>query len=502
MKVMLLNLFATSVLLLGACSGSDDPAPAKGGELTVEPEALTLADEAAVQFITVTATADWGVASEDTSWCRVSPSGGIPGTSEIKVTIDENKSGEARATNLAFRIGNDKKLLPVKQNYKVEAVEIADPAFEAYLLENYDTDGDGVLSTKEAAAVTRIEASGRGIRSMAELNTAFPQLIYLDCSDNDLTQLDLTELMRLTYLDCSNNSLTELDIRNQQSLATFDATGNPELKEIHVWTGFKPGSGFAKPEGAEYVESEIPTPAGYRLVWADEFNEAGETLPSTDKWWYETGDGGWGNHELQDYVSGGQYNGEKLALVSNGTLKIVAKKIDGKVRSVRMNTVEGWTYGYFEARLKLCTGKGTWPAFWMMPKNFSAWPGDGEIDIMEEVGYNPNYVSSSIHCNAYNHSIGTQKTHELLLPTAQSEFHTYAVEWSEEMLIFYFDGQEHFRFVNDKKGDYDTWPFYNPFYLKLNLAWGGDWGGAQGIDEGCLPATYEVDYVRVFKKIE
>ncbi len=501
MKRMLSSLLAAAALLAGACSGSDDPAPAPKGELTFAPETLALANDASTQQIAVEATADWGVHSEDTSWCRVAPSGGTAGTATLKVTVDENKTGDARTTALVFRIGDEKKRLVVSQNYKVEAVEIADPAFKAYLLEHYDTDGDGVLSTKEAASVTRIEAAGRGIRSMAELNAHFPQLTYLDCSNNELTELDLSELTRLTYLDCSGNRLTEIDIRNQPGLQTFDATGNPGLQKIYVWNGFKAGSGFSKPEGAEYVESEIPTPAGYRLAWAEEFNAAGESLPDASKWWYETGDGGWGNHELQDYVSG-QYQSEKLALVSNGTLKIIAKKIDGKVRSIRMNTVEGWTYGYFEARLKLCTGKGTWPAFWMMPKNFTTWPGDGEIDIMEEVGYHPNYVSSSIHCNAYNHTIGTQKTHEFLLPTAQTEFHTYAVEWTADYLRFLFDGEEHFRFANDGKGDKNTWPFNAPFYLKLNLAWGGDWGGAQGVDEGCLPATYEVDYVRVFQKIE
>ena len=501
MKRMLHTLFAAA-LLAGACSGSDDPTPAQKGELTFAPETLTLTHEASVQTVAVEATADWGVSSDDTSWCRVAPSGGIAGTTALKVTIDENKTGDVRTTALVFRIGTEKRELLVSQNYKIEAVEIADAAFKAYLLENFDTDGDGVLSTKEAAAVTRIEAAGRGIRSMPELSTVFKHIVYLDCSNNELTELDLAELTRLTCLKCSGNRLTELDIRSLPGLETFDATGNPELEKIYVWTGFAPGAGFSKPDTAEYVEPEIPTPVGYRLVWAEEFNTPGESLPDTSKWWYETGDGGWGNHELQDYVSGGQYQGEKLALVSNGTLKIIAKKIDGKVRSVRMNTNEGWTYGYFEARLKLCTGKGTWPAFWMMPKNFKTWPGDGEIDIMEEVGYHPNYVSSSIHCNAYNHPKGTQKTHEFLLATAQTEFHTYAVEWTADYLRFIFDGTEHLRFANDGKGDYDTWPFFNPFYLKLNLAWGGDWGGAQGIDEGCLPATYEVDYVRVFKKNE
>jgi len=489
MKRMLSTLFAAATLFIGACSGSDDTAPAQGGELTFNPETLTLSNDSATLSVTVEATADWGVASEDASWCRVAPSGGTAGTAAIKVTLDENKTGDLRATNLVFRIGNDKKKLPVTQNYKVEAVEIADPAFKAWLLAACDTDGDGILSSKEAAAVTRIEVPGKGIRSMAELGSHFKNVVYLDCSDNELAELDIAALTGLVGLNCSNNRLTRLDIRNQIALETFDATGNPDLEKILVWSGFTPGAGFAKPENAAYVEPEIPTPAGYRLVWAEEFNAAGQSLPDTDKWQYETGDSGWGNNELQDYVAGGQYKGEKLALVSDGTLKIIAKQIDGKVRSIRMNTAESWTYGYFEARLKLCSGKGTWP-------------GDGEIDIMEEVGYHPNYVSSSIHCNAYNHSIGTQKTNEILISTAQSEFHTYAVEWTAEYLSFRFDGKEHFRFVNDGKGDYDTWPFFNPFYLKLNLAWGGNWGGAQGVDESCLPAVYEVDYVRVFQKNE
>jgi beta-glucanase (GH16 family) len=153
-----------------------------------------------------------------------------------------------------------------------------------------------------------------------------------------------------------------------------------------------------------------------------------------------------------------------------------------------------------EARLKLPKGKGTWPAFWMMPKNYVSWPGSGEIDIMEEVGYNPNYTSSSIHCDAYNHTLGTQKTAEVLTAGAQDEFHVYALEWTADYIKTYVDGKQLLYFANDKQGKNATWPFSNPFYIKLNLAWGGDWGGAQGVDESCLPATYEIDYVRVFQK--
>ena len=250
----------------------------------------------------------------------------------------------------------------------------------------------------------------------------------------------------------------------------------------------------AKPKAP--VDTSIDTPEGYELVWNDEFAEGDS--PSTE-WSYETGGGGWGNNELQHYVSGSK-DGEQLAMVKDGIFSIIAKKIDGTVYSIRINTRKSWKYGYFEARLKLPTGKGTWPAFWMMPANFTAWPADGEIDIMEEVGYNANYVSSSIHCTSYNHQKGTQKTKETYLPTAQSEYHVYALEWTEDYIRTLVDGKELFYFANDKTGNKDTWPFNAPFYLKLNLAWGGDWGGAQGVDESVLPAVYEIDYVRVFQK--
>lgn len=244
------------------------------------------------------------------------------------------------------------------------------------------------------------------------------------------------------------------------------------------------------------ADANIIAPEGYTLVWNDEF-EAG--VEPDSEWYYETGGDGWGNNELQHYVKGAQRL-EQLAAVKDGILTITAKMIGDTVYSIRMNTKESWKYGYFEARLKLPSGKGTWPAFWMMPKNFTSWPGDGEIDIMEEVGYRPDYVSSAIHCTAYNHSIGTEKTNEMFLSTSQTEFHIYALEWTEDYIRTFVDGKELFYFPNDKKGDKNTWPFNAPFYLKLNLAWGGNWGGAEGVDESVLPADYKIDYVRVFQK--
>jgi beta-glucanase (GH16 family) len=248
-------------------------------------------------------------------------------------------------------------------------------------------------------------------------------------------------------------------------------------------------------QDATKVASYVPE--GYAMVWNDEFNSG--KMPDLNKWGYETGDHGWGNNELQNYVAGVSGT-DTCALVSGGVLKIIARKKGSQVISIRMNTKQSWTYGYFEARLKLPAGKGTWPAFWMLPQNFQNWPDDGEIDIMEEVGYRPNYVSAAIHCKSYNHVNQTQRTGEKLIPTAQSDFHVYALEWTADNIYAYVDGERYFTFANDRQGNKNTWPFNVPFYLKLNLAWGGNWGGAQGVDETALPATYEIDYVRVYQK--
>lgn len=159
----------------------------------------------------------------------------------------------------------------------------------------------------------------------------------------------------------------------------------------------------------------------------------------------------------------------------------------------------GWKYGYIEASIKLPKGKGTWPAFWMMPVNFQQWPGDGEIDIMESVGYDPDVVVSTIHCTKYNNTGTTIESARRKISNSQTEFHTYGMEWTAEYMTFYVDGEKLLTYRNDGNGK-EAWPFDAAFYPILNLAWGGTWGGGQGLDPSCLPATMEVDYVRVFQK--
>ena len=475
----ILSIAALAVLAV-AC-GKKEPQKSDAPEITVQvtPNEISVSSDAQEVILTVNADSDWGVTPLD-SWVKTSPTGGIKGETTVKVSIEENKTSDERQTALLFKYGTSKLELPVRQHYKVQTVAVKDEALLAALLRCLDKDADGVLSTKEVEGVTSLDLSGSGLTDVSELAALFPDLVSLNLSDN---------------------SLASIDIRMLPNLKELDLTGNP-LTVIYVWSLFEAPEGFRIPEGARYVEPEIYTPAGYRLVWRDEFNDPSLNMPDTKEWWYETAEPGWVNNELQTYVAG-RTGDIVTADVSGGTLKIRAIKDGGRVYSARVNTRKNWTYGYFEARLKLPKGKGTWPAFWMMPSVWSGWPDGGEIDIMEHVGCVPTEVSSSIHCKSYYHAIGTQKTAARKIAGVMDEFHTYALEWTPEYIKTYVDGQQLFYYNPE---DYsqgrnaNTWPFDKPFELKLNLAWGGDWGGMYGVDETCLPATYEIDYVRVFQK--
>ena len=466
--------------LASACDGKEPQGnDVPEGKLQVTPEEISVSSDAQEVVLTVTADSDWGVTPLD-SWVRTSPTGGIKGETAVKVDLEENKTGDVRQTTLLFKYGTSRFELPVSQHYKVQTVTVEDKALLAALLRNLDKDGDGVLSTKEVEGVTSLDLSDSGLTDISELAGLFPDLVSLDLSGNNLTSIDI----RMLY-----------------GLKDLDLTGNP-LTVIYVWSSFIAPEGFRIPEGVQFVEPDIYTPAGYQLVWRDEFNDPSLIMPDAKEWWYETAEPGWVNNELQTYVAG--RTGDIItADVSDGTLKIRAIKDGNRVYSARVNTRKNWTYGYFEARLKLPKGKGTWPAFWMMPSVWSGWPEGGEIDIMEHVGCVPTEVSSSIHCKAYYHAIGTQKTAARKVAGVMDEFHTYALEWTPEYIKTYVDGKQLFYYNPD---DYsggrnaNTWPFNKPFELKLNLAWGGDWGGMMGVDESCLPATYEIDYVRVFQK--
>ena len=241
---------------------------------------------------------------------------------------------------------------------------------------------------------------------------------------------------------------------------------------------------------------------GYTLVWNDEF-ESSEIDKS--KWEHEVNADGGGNNELQYYT-----NRSKNSYVENGSLKIVAQQeeytFEGKTRyytSARLRTIYrgDWTFGRIEVKAKIPYGQGLWPAIWMLPTNweYGGWPKSGEIDIMEHVGFDPGRIHGSIHTEAYNHKIGTQKSGQILIATANTEYHVYTIEWSEEKIDFFVDKSKYFSFTNDKKGDYKTWPFNKKFHLLLNVAVGGDWPGPPNA-ETVFPQVMQIDYVRVYKK--
>jgi len=236
------------------------------------------------------------------------------------------------------------------------------------------------------------------------------------------------------------------------------------------------------------------------LLWSDEFDQDG--LPSALKWGFEIGDHGWGNNELQFYkandLKNARVQGGVLVLEAHADVSLPKGYSSAKLVSKGKGS---WQYGFLEIRAKLPQGRGTWPAIWMLPEEnrFGGWPKNGEIDIMEHVGFDPGKVHGTVHTEAFNHMIGTQKAGQLMVSNFATEFHTYAVDWKEGQMDFYIDGQHYFTFKNSGNG-YQEWPFDQPFYLILNLAVGGNWGGKEGVDASIWPQRMEVDYVRVYKQ--
>jgi len=239
----------------------------------------------------------------------------------------------------------------------------------------------------------------------------------------------------------------------------------------------------------------------FTLSWADEFDSSSV---NTDDWTYETGASGWGNNEFQNYTNGNN------AKIENGKLIITAEKVNdnttaGSYTSTRMITrgKKEFTYGRMEIRAKLPSGRGIWPAIWMLgtDRGTIGWPACGEIDIMEYVGYEPNKVHATVHTKAGSgaNGNGSGKT----LETAEEEFHIYGLIWTEKEMIFYTDSPENVThtYAPSNKTD-ENWPFYKPQFFILNVAVGGNWGGAQGIDNSIFPQTMEVDYVRVYQPEE
>jgi beta-glucanase (GH16 family) len=239
--------------------------------------------------------------------------------------------------------------------------------------------------------------------------------------------------------------------------------------------------------------------AEWELVWEDNFESRG--LPNSNIWSYE--EGYIRNNEAQYYTKERSEN----ARVENGKLVIEARKDNWrghKITSASLHTYgkKEILYGRIEVKAKLPTGTGTWPAIWMLGNSFregSGWPACGEIDIMENVGYDPKVVHGNVHTKAYNHVLGTNKGNNITLDKPWDEYHVYAVEWYKDRIEFFIDDEQYFVFENEGTGN-DVWPFDAPHYLIINLAIGGGWGGREGVDDSIFPQKYFIDYVKVYRQ--
>lgn len=239
---------------------------------------------------------------------------------------------------------------------------------------------------------------------------------------------------------------------------------------------------------------------GKKLVFNDEFN--GNGLPDSKKWTFVTGGDGFGNNELQFYTKDRKEN----ARIEKGNLIIEARKENwekNKYTSAKLITQKkfAFKYGSVEVRAKLPKGKGTWPAIWMISENIKEWPEDGEIDIMEHVGFHEGFIHGSVHTKKYNWVAGTQKTDTLEVKNVTQKYHVYRMDWSPEKIEMFVDNQKYFTYINTEK-TYEAWPFDQPFYLILNQAIGGNWGGKEGVDDGIFPQKFYIDYVRVYQNKE
>jgi beta-glucanase (GH16 family) len=261
-----------------------------------------------------------------------------------------------------------------------------------------------------------------------------------------------------------------------------------------------------------------PALAGdWKLVWSDEFEKPG--LPDPAKWAYE--EGFVRNNEAQYYTRARQEN----ARVADGMLIIEARKerfknptydpaaqgkgagrrnrefADYTSASLTTRGKASWTYGRIEVRAKLPPGRGTWPAIWTLGTNISrvGWPSCGEVDIMEFVGFEPGVIHANIHTGKYNHVKKTGKGSQVTIADASAAFHVYALEWDSTHMDFSVDGSKYFTYTNEASG-VDAWPYDQDQYLILNLAIGGAWGGAKGIDDARFPQRYYIDYVRVYQR--
>lgn len=254
--------------------------------------------------------------------------------------------------------------------------------------------------------------------------------------------------------------------------------------------------------GNHAVDTPLAPPAG-APSFADEFS--GKTIDPT-RWRFDTSRNrdGWYNNERQYYAPA---DTPANARIEGGALVIEARRETPRgsdtggqaYTSARIVSTRAMGYGFYDIRAKLPCGRGIWPALWMLPPD-GKWPDEGEIDILELVGYEPDRVHATLHTGAFNHARGTQRGGSRKVADACGQWHHYQLDWSPQAITIGIDGRGYMRVANDQPGGRAAWPFDRPFHLILNVAVGGDWGGKMGIDDSKFPQSMRVDHVRYWQR--
>ena len=329
---------------------------------------------------------------------------------------------------------------------------------------------------------------GGGDDACYDLNTSGAKTVTLSKSDSFITKNpDSATQTRGTTMNFADggfmgyfvgtSSYEILSITDNRMVVRVIQSGNPFLAWYHTFTTSPPGAVVT------------PTPiANYTVLkFSDEFNVDG--APDPTKWGYDLGAGGWGNGEAQTYTSASDN-----VIVQGGNLKITAKKSGTGYTSARLKSENKFefTYGKIEVKAKLTTGAGTWPAIWMLGQDYATntWPGCGEIDIMEFKGSEPTKIHGTLHYPAV--SPGAGNTNSTTIANASSEFHIYKAIWSPTSVQIFVDDKLYHTVANN-----NSLPFNKDFFLILNVAMGGSFGGA--IDPAFSQSSMEIDYVRVYQ---
>jgi beta-glucanase (GH16 family) len=254
----------------------------------------------------------------------------------------------------------------------------------------------------------------------------------------------------------------------------------------------------------------MAAPAGWKLVWRDEFNMPAGAKPDTQNWNYDLGGGGWGNDE-SEYYTDSQAN---AAMDGQGHLVITAQEVD-KHNGAGLNCWYGackytsarllsrgkyeFTYGRIESRIRIPSGQGIWPALWLLSSDVcrAGWPGCGEMDIMENIGREAATVHGTVHGPGYAGANGIGKAFQLPSGRFADDYHVYALEWEQNQIRWYVDDQLYFSLSPTQVPG--KWVFDHSFFIILNVAVGGGWPGNPDATS-TYPQHMMVDYVRVYQR--